>query len=198
MTERAVVHAFEIGNGIASNLHFDAANSSLHPFSELLCELRVGVGSEPSTAVNGHGVANHASHENDQGDAQDLGFEIPKRNVESGDRHGRYASATEIANAPDHRPPAGIGVERVLALQEKRERVANEFGRSEVGVGVTDACFSACIYLNEYKGGAVPLEGSVGLREIGGDREGVNSDVLNLDCVGGALSGKIHFRCPQK
>src|SRR6266702_4750335 len=118
----------QIGNGVATYLHFDATNSLLDPTGELLCELRVSVGGEASAAVNGHGIADGASHQGDERDTEELRFEIPERDIEAGNSHRCNAGASEIANATHHGPPASVGVERVLIANDMGERVANEFG----------------------------------------------------------------------
>ena len=136
---------------------------------ELLGEPLVGVGDEAAAAVDRHRVV-MATQQRAQGHPQQLRLQVPESDVKRGDRHRAQPRTPVVADRVNHRSPGRLHVERVAAVDRRRELGLDQLRDRGVAVGPAEARHPSSPCRRDHQRGRVPGERSVGLGGVGRDR----------------------------
>ena len=117
---------------------FTAEKPLLGPPAELFHERGVVVRREPAAAVE-HDRGARAAEERGERHAEKLRLEVPKRDVDRGDRLPAEAGTTEVSHGVVHRHVRRRRRHRVEAFDRGSERLLDDARRGGVGVRPAEA-----------------------------------------------------------
>ena len=113
-------------------------NALIHPACCLCDQLIHREVGPAARSVDGDGVSERAEQLEER-QSERLGLEVPKRDVDSGERAEGQALASVAADSPEHRVPVPLDVERVLVDQQDFESMLDNLAYARAGLSDSES-----------------------------------------------------------
>ena len=183
-----------LGPPVRGEFHLHPGNALLRPAAKLLLQLGDGVAREAAAAVDGHLSSASPQHQEERL-AMDSRLQVPECRIDRRDGGGGNSGTAHVANRVDHCLPTPANVLDVPPAGDLGQQRADQGGGSRARVAVTQTDVSRFgRRLDQHHRRGVPLNGPVGLRQVGRDSVDAGLDVL--DPGSHALTGSERHVCP--
>ncbi len=168
-----------VGELVAAHLDLHAAQAGVRPLADLIAQLSLAVVAEAARSVDRNAVVKSREGVG-EAHVEQLGLQVPERDVDGRDRHRGDARVPELARLHLHLRPATLGHQSVGSLEDVAQLGLDHLGGGRVAVGVAEAGPPVGVNLCDDDARRAPFERSVGL-DVGRGGDLVRAGLNGLD-----------------